>query len=92
MAGCGVAVDGEDVEVGLGENVAVEVGVEVESGGVFVPVEVGREVETWCPPRMSSSWPILIRSLVRLLNSVMASTVVLNLRAMPLRVSPACTV
>jgi len=67
--------------------VLVEVGVEE----VLVGVEVGEEVGAARRPGISSSWPMESRSLDRPFISIMASTVVLNLRAMPLSVSPAST-
>jgi hypothetical protein len=71
--------------------VEVAVGVGVGVGDVVVGVKVGEEVATWRLPGMNSSWPMESNSLERLFSSMMAFTVVLNLRAMPLSVSPAST-
>lgn len=86
LRGWGVAVGGKRD----GVEFAVLVGERLREARVGVHVDVADE-EGRCPG-ISSSCPMEIKSLVRLFSSIMASTVVLNLRAIPPRVSPATTV
>jgi hypothetical protein len=83
MVGWGVAVEASDA--------CVAVGVAVETCGMLVALDagVGGEPPRW--PGMNNSCPMESRSLDRLFSSMTACTVVLCLRAIPLRVSPGAT-
>jgi hypothetical protein len=78
--------EGPDVALAVGDGVAVA------DATLLVGDTTGFGLAMWRCPGITSSCPTESMSLLRLFNSMMAATVVLYRRAIPLKVSPGCTV